>query len=427
MRYNYWICLLVFFSCACLLAQLSTDNKSKAPKRGTVFFHRKKTSGTKTSHDKVANHKRKRKPFGTTNVGFAIKSICPRCIDTKTDCPDKTKKQEEENEGSEGINSGKNTKAQIIRSTNSVTFDVIELEDIQLDIPAFKQFKNNMTDFTSDGEHHFHAIIEKIAVFLGTNYEGKGVTLKITGSASQIPTSFDPTQPNNNINPDGSSILGKTSVANNRKLAKARADELAKKINMVFPSIRILTPKLEEINIGATPWTRQHQLALSKAFTKGNKAAMDSIYAPFQKDQWVKVESNERTSKQIQPEAIKMYMISTTPLLKYPNQEGQEVPIRSVFIVSKKTFDQIGDDLTFDSPEARDKFLENLDLKIFSEVKNGITRWYLLQGIDEVLAFRQKDYNQRIYRLYELGIVDIYDEKVLEEKIIAEVKHHHQY
>lgn len=338
--------------------------------------------------------------------------------ENKLDCPDKSKKRPD---NPDVITVENNTKANIVRSSNSVHFDVVQLDDIHLDIPAFKLFRNNMTDFTADGEQEFHEIVLKIAVFLGTNHEGKGVTLKIIGSASQIPTSFDPQKPNNNINPDGSSIAGRTNIANNRMLAKARADQLAKKINEIFPSITIDIPKLEDIQLGSTKWTDETQRALNEAVRKKDKAAIQNVYEPFQKDQWVKVESKERTRRIVQPESIKMYLISTTPYLK-TIINGEDLTIKSVFIVSKNTFEEIGDHHTFKSVDDRDMFLKKMGLQIFSNVKNGITRWYLLKGSEERVAFETPDYTERVYSLFSLGIVDNMDEQILEEKIIADVR-----
>jgi hypothetical protein len=392
--------------------------KSKKSGDGFTVSGKKQNKPASLDNDKVASHSVKRKSAWLTLRDV----ICKSCRESKTDCPDKTERKTSNYEGNVTPTNTLTSKANLVRSTNSVHFDVIQLEDIHLDIPAFKQFKNNMTDFTADGEHQFQLIIQKIGIYLGTNYAGKGVTLKIMGSASQIPTSFDPDKPNNNINPDGSSIIGKTSIEHNRKLAKARADELAKKIIAVFPSIQIITPKLEEIQLGATKWTKECQLELSKAFKKGDKAAMQKVYEPFQKDQWVKVESKEKTSKTIQPESIRMYMISTTPFLKY-QLSNEEIPVKSVFIVSKKTYEMIEENKTFNSIEERDQYLETLGLKIFLEQKGTTNRWYLLNGLEEINAFKTTNYNEKVYKLYELGIVDNLDEEILEEKIIDDLAH----
>ncbi|TAF77681.1 MAG: hypothetical protein EAZ53_01960 [Bacteroidetes bacterium] len=363
-----------------------------------IIFHGFSQGLIFKKENKTETHNVKKKIVGSD------KTACPAHIETK--------KAEKTNV----ITNQVFTKAYIRRSIKSVHFDVVKLEDIHLDIPAFKQFKNNMTDFTLDGEHEFHTIISKIAVFLGTNHEGKGVTLKIMGSASQIPTSFDPEKPNFNINKDGSSIIGKTSIENNKKLAKARADELAKKINQVFPSIEIITPTIYEIQIGETKWTKETQAALNKAFLKKDKKAIEEVYAPFQKDQWVKVESKERTSKIVKPESLKMYMVSTGPALK-TTVDQKEVSVRSVFLVSKKTYDFIGDNHSFSSVEGRDKFLKDADLEIYKEIKKGTTRWYLLSGEKEKMAFETINDNERIVNLYNVDIIDNMDEEILEAKI----------
>jgi len=337
---------------------------------------------------------------------------------SKLECPGKVPRKPNKLELPE---QQRNVKANLIRSSASVHFDLIELEDVRLDIPAFKLFKNNMTDFTADGENEFKDIIKKINQFLGKNHEGKGVTLKIVGSASQIPTSFDPDLPDNNINPNGSSIPGRTSVQNNKRLAKARADELAHKIKTIFPRIIIEAPTLEEIELGKMPWTKEVQKALNAAAMRGDKEEVARIYEPFQKDQWVKVESKDRTSRTVQPESIKMYLVSTTPYLKIKENDA-ETEIKSVFIVSKNTFDAIGDHHLFGNVAARDQYLRKIGVKVFAEDKGETKRYYLLKGSEETAAFHIADKNERIYALYKFGIVDNMDEQILEEKIIADVK-----
>jgi hypothetical protein len=300
-------------------------------------------------------------------------------------------------------------------------FNVIQLDDIKLNIPAFKQFKNNKTDFTADGEHQFTELLTKIKAFIGTDNKGKPFEIKITGSASQIPTSFDPTKPNNNLRPDGGSLYGKTSIENNRLLAKARADELAKKIKHHFPTLNIITPKLEEIKLGSTPWTPEVQQALNAATKKKDKAAIEKIFEPFQKDQWVMLSSGDRTSKTIQPEAVKMYMVSTTPPLK-TKMEGREQTVKTIFIVSKHTFEKVGGNHTFGSVGERDRFLRKLSLKIFHLDKDSISRFYLLANGAEQNAFNTEGYKEKIGALYKLGIADIADQTLLQTHIKEEVE-----
>lgn len=219
---------------------------------------------------------------------------------------------------------------------NEMHFDIIKLGERRLDIPAFKQFKNNMTDFTADGEEQFKEIITKIRDFLGSNTDGKGVTLRIVGSASQIPTSFDYTKPNNNIRADGGSIPGQTSIANNKLLARARALELANKIQLVFKNITIVMPTVEEIKLGATAWDWNAQRRLNKAVKAKDKAAIAAVYEPYQKEQFVKVESEEVHTKTVKPESIKMYTVRVTPQVYY--SDGTAQAIIDEFIVSKSTY-----------------------------------------------------------------------------------------
>ncbi len=312
-------------------------------------------------------------------------------------------------------------KANLLRSTNTMRFDLITLDDIKLNIPAFKQFKNNKTDFTLDGEQQFKELVERVRAFLTTDNKGKPFVIKITGSASQIPTSYDPTKPNNNLRPDGSSLPGKTSVENNKLLAKARADELAKKLKHAFPILNIITPSLEEIKLGSQPWTYDHQKKLIEATKKKDKTAIDLIFEPFQRDQWAKVESADITSKTIQPEAIKMYILSTTPPLK-TKLEGMERSVKNIFIVSKSTFDKVGNNKTFGTVGERDRFLKKFNLKIFHLDKDSLSRWYLLGGKQEIEAFNTPDYDEKVAKLYKAGINDIADHQRIQAAIENELK-----
>ena len=211
-----------------------------------------------------------------------------------------------------------------------IEFDIVYFDKSNLDIPTFKQFRNNMTDFTADGEKEFQAIISKIRVYLGDNTDGQGVTLQVWGSASQIPTSFDPTKPNNNIYSDGQSIKGQTTIENNRLLALERAKELAKKIKSVFQSIYIVIPDLGGVQIGDTKWTDSVQKKLDSAYLVGDRELMEQIFAPFQKEQFVKVESDEVFMKAVKPNRVKMYSLTASPKIVL---EGES--IRARYIISQ--------------------------------------------------------------------------------------------
>ncbi|MFN0049331.1 MAG: hypothetical protein ACKVOU_09430 [Cytophagales bacterium] len=313
------------------------------------------------------------------------------------------------------------SKANLLRSTNTMRFDKILLNDIKLNVPAFRQFKNNKTDFTIEGDQQFATLAERVRLFLTTDNHGKPFSLKITGSASQIPTSYDPTKPNNNLRADGSSIPGQTNVANNRLLAKARADELAKKLKHLFPILTIYTPNIDEIKLGEQVWTKEMQKKLIILSAKRDKPSIEKLFEPFQKDQWVKVESADVTSKTIQPEAAKMYMVSTTPPLK-TKLEGKEQSIKTIFIVSKTTFEKVGSNRTFANIAERDRFLKRFSLKIFHLDKDSLSRWYLLGGKQEIEAFNSPDYDLKIAKLTKVGINDIADQTRIQKAIEADLE-----
>ena len=332
-------------------------------------------------------------------------------------CPDRhSAKSKEKGKFKDPTEEIEDAGASIKRFTRGIHFDIIELEAAFLDIPAFKQFENNMTNFTADGEEQFKEIVNKIRDYLGDNTNGYGVTLKIIGSASQIPTSYDPSKPNNNINTDGSSIIGQTSIENNKRLAQARAMELAKKIKEIFSQIEIVTPELDEIELGKTVWDLNAQKRLSNAHIRKDEAAKEKVFEPYQKEQFVKVESQESYMKTIKPEAIDMYMVSVRPKIVYDIEDGVEKTISS-FIVSKKTYDKIEGALRFDSVEERDVYLRSMDLNKMYDERVGEKRWYLYSSAEELKAIEMENNYDRIYAMYELGIVDEGDKEVLKEII----------
>ena len=333
-------------------------------------------------------------------------------------CPDNRKsKKEDKGKFKDPSEEMEDAGASVKRFTRSIHFDIIELEMAHLDVPAFKQFKNNMTDFTVDGEEQFKTIIQKIRDFLGTNTQGHGITLKIIGSASQIPTSYNPSLPNNNINEDGSSIYGKTSIENNKALARARAVELAKKIKEVFSFITIETPTLEEITLGETVWDESAKQLLVDAHINGDFEAKQLLFEPYQKEQFVKVESQDSYMKTVKPEAIDMFMVSVRPKIVYDIVNGQEKTISS-FIVSKETYNRIGGTLCFESVEERDAHLKSMGLNRIYDNRHGGKRWFLYGNSKELKAIEMEDDMDRIYAMYEIGLVDEKDKELLEEIII---------
>ena len=298
-----------------------------------------------------------------------------------------------------------------------INFDIVYVEESKLDIPSFKQFKNNMTDFTADGKLEFENIIAKIKMYLGENTNGKGVTLEIFGSASQIPTSFDPSLANNNINEDGSSIKGKTNIDNNKELARERALELAEKIKSVFINIRIETPSLEEITIGETPWNKEVQAHLDKAYLAGNKKEMKRIFEPFQKEQFVKVKSKETFIKTIQPNSIRMYTLIATPRIVIDGD-----PVKSRFVISKNTYLQLNEGRKgFDHAEKRDHFFKKKGLHTMQKIINNEKRWYLIHGHKEKHLLHYSEEYKRILESHRIKIVDKRDYDIL-EKILTKIE-----
>ena len=251
--------------------------------------------------------------------------------------------------------------------------------------------------------------------YLGENTDGYGVTLKIWGSASQIPTSFDPSKPDNNIKKNGESIKGQTSIENNKMLAYARAMSLSQKIESIFKRINIITPSLSEITLGRTKWTRGVQRELDKAYLAGDMKKMEEVYAPFQKEQFVKVESHETFIKTIQPKSISMYNLIATPRIDHNGK-----PIKSRFIISKETYLEMSKEkLAFDTPEIRVKYLKRKGYQIEPVSINGEKRWYITKGNEEHNVVHESNDYQRILESYESKMVDKRDYRVL-EKILTQ-------
>lgn len=308
--------------------------------------------------------------------------------------------------------------ARIEKKEHTIKFDIVHLEEVNLEIPAFKQFQNNRTNFTEEGKEEFDEFIKLIAKVSGHSKQGMGLTLHIKGSASQIPTSFDPDKPNNNINPDGSSIKGQTSKENNIKLAHARAIQLAKKIKQRFPKIEIVIPSLSEIEDGTTPWTRDHQLALNKAYLASDLEAIDEIYAPFQKDQYVKVELKSTFIKTVQPHNLKMYAIASHPRFTHKTTQGRRF-IHGPLVVSKKTYESLGDHLVFHSISERDQFLKSKGLEIAHTLIGKSERWFVVSPAEkEALMIENEE--QKIAALYKLGMVHYKDEQTLQAILTQE-------
>ena len=142
---------------------------------------------------------------------------------------------------------------------------------------------------------------------------------------------------------------------------------------------------------------------------------MQTVYEPYQKEQYVLVESQDSYMKTVKPEAIEMYLVSIRPKIVY-DIDGEEKTISS-FIVSKNTYDKIGGTLQFNSIEERDEYLKKEHLKKIDDRRHGDERWFLYANHEELKSIEIEDDYQRIYRMYELGIVDEKDKEFLKEII----------
>jgi len=378
-----------------------------------------------TKKDQKRLHVKKLKTFHISHLFMsARRRAIMRCPDFNNEFKHVTGKMERS--GSDDGDDQEVTPARIVGMTELITFDVIHVETKTLDIPEFKQFKNNMSDFTAAGEEQFQKIIEQLKEYLGDNSKGNGVTLYIKGSASQIPTSYHPNKPNFNINPDGTSIRGETSIENNRFLAHARAMELAYKIKERFTHIEVVTPELEEITIGKTVWDAKTQKALEEAYIAGDREAMDAVFEPFQKDQYVKVLSNDQFIKTVQPNAIKSFSVAAIPRFVLKDGETETI-VRAALTVSKETYDKLKSVRSFRTIEARDAFLANNNLRIESTQLGGETRWFIIGTSAEQNALDMTDDEAKVLAMYELGLINLKDYPVLEKAITEKHLREHKY
>jgi hypothetical protein len=330
------------------------------------------------------------------------------------DCPDFDK-----NKAGKKWKNSDAKEIKISKISHTIKFNPINLTDRKLDIPTFKQFKNNMTDFTADGEEEFKILVEKMKKYLGANSLGYGVRLQISGSASQIPTSFDFTKPNNNIMPNGSSIKGKTSIQNNKMLALARAIELGKKIKAEFPDIGLDIPSLDQITLGKTAWTIQKQKELNKAVEKKDSVAIATLYEPYQKEQFVMIKTNEYTQVVVQPKTVNSYIITISPAFVETDENGEKYTINE-FLVSENTFNKQTGTMTFKNLEERDNYLRsNLKVCFAHKSYNNRNHWFLLTP-KESLSLRQNDDFRKVKSLHRDKIYDVKDRDLLEEVLLVE-------
>lgn len=309
--------------------------------------------------------------------------------------------------------------ARIERRAHLVPFQKTHVEECNLDVPIFKQFENNRVKLTPEGEQELKTFIEHIRHFLDNSKSGTKITLQIEGSASQIPTSFDPTKPNNNLNADGSSITGQTSIENNRKLALARALHMAEKIQKVYPFINVLSPTLTDIKLGETKWTKTHQLNLNKAVIANDQGAIQKVFEPFQKEQFVRVSSNATFIKTTNPKNLMMYAVSTYPKLVHEASDSEE-RIHGPLIVSKRTYKLIGGNLDFATAEQRDHFFKQKGIKLKKTTIGDDSVWFLIATPEEHQALELEDEYQKVAAMYALGIIHHNSYETLESIVMQE-------
>ncbi len=381
---------ITLFLYGCTTSSSHGQFASKKKKKHETF--------TKKDQAKLKTHRMPAFSFATLfgSKAHRVKATCPNYLKSEKNVKLTDIKPELE------VNNGIPQKraASLLVKTDIMEFDIMELGENKLDIPEFKQFKNNRSEFTANGNEQFDKIITQLKDYLGDNTLGEGLTLRIRGSASQIPTSYHPKKENFGINLDGSSIKGQTNVKNNVYLAHARAMQLAYSIKKVYPLIQVLTPEFEDIELGATQWNQKTQKALDKAHIAGDRAGKELVFEPFQKEQFVIVESKDLFVKTIKPNAIKTYTVAAVPRLKF-NQDGEEVEIKGQLIISERTFQLLKNShLKFQNTDDREVFMQENNLKVV-QVDD---RWHLVSNGNEEKALRINDLNKRLAELYKLNM-----------------------
>ena len=341
-------------------------------------------------------------------------------------CPHKLKKKKKTNGVviTKGSKHNKKLKdatgiVSIVKNAHEINFDIVHLDETSLQTPVFKQFENNKVDFTNEGEDQLTDFIQHIQSLLGDHTEASQITISIIGSASRIPTSFDPSKPNNNLNPDGSSISGQTSIENNILLAQARAVHLVQNIKKHFPNIKVIEPHVDQITLGETQWTPQLQKELNDAVIKGDSVRVKEIFKPFQKEQYVKVVSNATFVKTVTPEALPVYSVNMYPTIV--NWSGDKIEeIDGPIIVSGRTYRILGEHLIFNSEEERDVFLDTRGIELFKTNIGGRLMWFLVSCKEEKEALNLHNDEAKITEMYRLGMVHHYTKTTLETILVQE-------
>lgn len=335
-------------------------------------------------------------------------------------CPDKTKRKKDKNGRVQvkGNRLGKNqdmySSAIIEKREHTISFDVVFVEEYFNKDSMHIHFDNNQVSFTPEAQERFDNYMEKTKLVLSQVGYDTDFTLYVKGFASQIPTSFAENKESNNLNEDGSSKIGNTSIQNNLDLAHSRVLYVIGKIKEQIPEINIVMDKEKDVRIGRTTWTSWHQERLEIATKNKDTLAIDSLFAPFRAEQYVSITSNISMNRMVEPQAIKMYAITTLPHFVRNSQNGF-LPIMQALIVSESTFDLIGDSLVFETIEERDQYLVEKGLElVHSKFRRG-DRWFIVSTEEEKLALQIENEEEKIETLLKLGIVHYRDKIILEE------------
>ena len=340
-------------------------------------------------------------------------------------CPEKKKRKKDKNGRiqAKGSKIRKNhvtySSAKIEKWEHTISFDVVLVEEFFNNDSLHLNFDNNQVIFTLEAQVRFDDYIEKAKLVLSQVDNDSNFTLFVNGFASQIPTSFVVNKELNNLNEDGSSKLGNTSIQNNLDLAHARVLYVIDKIKEQIPEVKIVMDKENDVRIGRLGWTSWHQDQLEIATKNKDNLAIDSLFAPFRAQQYVSITSNISINRIVEPQPVKMYGITTLPHF-VRNSENGFLPIMQALIVSKSTFAMIGDSLVFETIQERDQYFTDKGLElVHSKFRRG-DRWFMVSNEEEKQALMIVDEEEKIRALLKLGIVHYNDKGIIEDFLTKE-------
>ena len=92
----------------------------------------------------------------------------------------------------------------------------------------------------------------------------------------------------------------------------------------------------------------------------------------------------------------RLYTLTMNPK-HYQSDSSIHAFVNGAFIISKTTFELVGDKLVFESVDGRNAFLKDNDLHIRHMKIKGKERWYLLHGEAELATMQISDeYDVRV-------------------------------